>query len=1417
MNDPAAIQHASEMRSIRLHIDDGTPEQALKTLDERGAAQELVRQQYSGRYPFELVQNADDAARDKGLRGRARFVLTETALLVADNGSGFGERQIRAICSLARSSKGPGTSIGHKGLGFKSVGEISDRPQIISDLARFQFDSARIHTDLEAAFDGLPNGQRIPVYAFPYPLTPEEFSADSAVVDSLRAEGFSTIIRLPLNDGVDPDVVADHLARNLNARLLLFLPSIDHLELRGTSHDFRVDVVRDTSGDIEHVYMETEEGTEEWLVYRGVTAPPAESLAALGEEWSQLTEAKFAVAVPLESAESAPRPRNDETYPLHVYFPTEEDPGFRVAVHAEWVLTMDRRRISDTPEAAAYNDHLHTAVAEFIASTVAPDLVQRCDLSVESVRAVIPEDVGHLTGAAKTIEERWRDSLATVAFLPLATDHELGRPGEVRLLPQTIPDHAWAQRLSGLNGEVTLRADIEANWDVRAFVHEVNNECEMTDAEFLESLSKPTSDDAVGVYRFLLAWRENNWHLVEDLKKVACVFTTNGQLLAPSQQTIYFPRRDESLPDDLPVPIALLHDIEGQEDLLRDLGVRNFEWRDLINGYLIKILEREDADPRERQRAMSGLRAYQKARRDTAEVGLAVLGRVLLPARDAGATSVRLRPAAKIYFGQEWTGTAVLEQLYGPFGENEFLAVDLRGAPDELRDDLSFYRMLGVADHPRLTQVTGSHVLDSSSHPHRTANVALFNQWQNAVVTRRCPMNHDSQYQRLTLSFRLDRLEDLIDAGDPRRLFLLWNQLAQHWGPSYERGLLSTVRCDHRYHSIDPERTVDSLFAYTLRTRAWVPVERDGEPQIVCPSDAWFESSEPPLMIRARIPRISESMYRSRGGVALATELGLVDASYPGTDNLLKLLESIAKEADQSDAPRREIERAARWVQRTIEDSLGLEERPYPAPQSVRVLATHRGTSLFANQPPFADDPLLRDTWQHHMPILLADSDSGKLKKYLGLARLDDEISVDAEALNIQHGELRHHVMRRIDDAKPYIVALIGAENARLESRSIRSLRNLEVVVCDRLILRYRYKENEIERTDARCHIARHDTTDDDKRSRSAGKAYVEVDPSTNQADWFAVGGQLAQYLGAATHADAITMLLSIPATERNRMMVNRQISEDAVSEARTALDLAEDTGHSPTNILDAYLTHDDQREVPAGVDSLDSTVRSSTGEVRAVIGGTEPTLKDSITQGPAAGMLPGSDDIEPPPIDYSSVSVVDAQPAAVGGGRQEMRGRSTSFSIGAISSAPSIQNEAQKRLAGKRGEQFAYNIERERVQSMGLDPDQVIWQSKDDELAPFDIVSVDQDGNQIFIEVKSTVGSDPSDPFYISEAELLEASFHRNRYYIHRVTDVNTATPSITRWCNPIELIKNEQGRLLLSTAQMELGALASAPDSNS
>ena len=67
-----------------------------------------------------------------------------------------------------------------------------------------------------------------------------------------------------------------------------------------------------------------------------------------------------------------------------------------------------------------------------------------------------------------------------------------------------------------------------------------------------------------------------------------------------------------------------------------------------------------------------------------------------------------------------------------------------------------------------------------------------------------------------------------------------------------------------------------------------------------------------------------------------------------------------------------------------------------------------------------------------------------------------------------------------------------------------------------------------------------------------------------------------------------------------------------------------------------------------------------------------------------------------------------------------------------------------------------------------------------------------------MWIEVKATNGCDPAEPFYISHADLVEASYRRSRYYVYRVTDVDSASPTITRWADPRALTKEGKGRLL-------------------
>ncbi|BCY13458.1 sacsin N-terminal ATP-binding-like domain-containing protein [Actinoplanes sp. L3-i22] len=1392
--DQAARLRAEEFAAITAQVKESLHRSLFKSLDERGGAQELIRQQYSGRYPFELLQNANDAA----TAGRASFVLTDTALIVADDGLGFQDVQVEAICSLGRSSKGPGTAVGHKGLGFKSVGEITDRPQVVSTTTRFQFDGAWLRREIARLAGPLPAGQRLPVYAFPFPVDPADLGPDAPVIDELLGDGFRTVIRLPLREGVGRDTVASHLVTHLRPRLLLFLPGIDRLDLHGAGADFSAHVTRSAGGRVSL-------GDEEWLVHRHEAAPPRELLAPLGEAWAEIEVVRWSLAVPL-GADG--RPRTDELFPMHVYFPTEEEPGLHVMVHAEWVLGMDRRQLAATPEAVPYNRWLTARVAES-AGQLGTALVTGYD----AVTAVVPADSAPTPGAGEELRDGWREVLAGTAFLPVA-DGSLARPVEVGLLPESIPDAAVAHQIAGLDGSRALRPDLETAGPVRSFLTGSARVEAMTVKEFMTLLRPPSPETAARYYGFLADWRDqaSGRQFVGYLRELPCVLTVHGEVVAPAHEPVFFPRtRGDSLVSvDLPVPIAEVPGVEGVEALLKELGVRPFEWRELISSFLLRILADPSADPERREQAMAGLWAYHEVRRTGSESLVPALGTVLLPARTAAGDRVELRAGATMYFGADWTGSEDLEAIYGPFGEAEFLAAEAPGDSDQRHADREFYEMLGVRDHPRLDEAHGSYPVDSHRHPHRGA---MFHRWRvqpEVEKAERCPQSH-AYSQQLRYSYRLDRHEDLAASQEPLRLLALWRQLASRWGDVYEPAMTAVFHCTQSQHAGERDRQCDSLFAYTLRSQPWVPVARGSTSELVRPQDGWIDQHDLPRRIRERIPRIHHEMRQMKGGVAVASALHVTDAGRPRADDLLALLSGLAEEADDLGRVTRDVELAARWVQRTLDDVL-IDETPHADPASVRVLARHDGRLMFAAQPLFADEPLLKETWERHEPMLHADTGLGRLVRYLSLVRLDDVVTTVPEPF-VDHltEPVQRAVTERIEQAKPYLLALVRAENARAETMARNTLSRLRLVLCDDLILRYEYEGHAIERDDAVCYIAtrfeRHDA-----RPHRVGTVYLELDRETREPHWFPFGRQLAQHLDAPSLADAVTMVFTARKADLKSMMADRQIRPEDIDEAHELLGLPaeEEIGHILDNLVTptggwsapgSSPTPAPGSSPPAAADASSSPSPESAAALATGAASSAPAPV-STSYSASAEPAPAADPI--PPVDYGQVRLVEGTPGALA--EKPVTARHGGYG----GAAPSVQTDAENRRVGNRGEGIAYHVERERLRAAGRDPDLVVWESRINELSPYDLRSVDDDGRTIFIEVKSTRADDPGEPFYISGAELLQAAAHRDRYIVYRVTRTDTATPLITRIADPLGRINDGNGRLLLSKAQMTLAVTA-------
>ena len=104
----------------------------------------------------------------------------------------------------------------------------------------------------------------------------------------------------------------------------------------------------------------------------------------------------------------------------------------------------------------------------------------------------------------------------------------------------------------------------------------------------------------------------------------------------------------------------------------------------------------------------------------------------------------------------------------------------------------------------------------------------------------------------------------------------------------------------------------------------------------------------------------------------------------------------------------------------------------------------------------------------------------------------------------------------------------------------------------------------------------------------------------------------------------------------------------------------------------------------------------------------------------------------------------------------------------GGIGRLRSPDEQAADQAIGTRGEELVYRAELERVRALGYPEDRVIWTAKSDPLADHDILTVADDGGDMWLEVKSTTGRHGRFEWPRGEFEL--ALRERNRYVLCRV-----------------------------------------------
>lgn len=228
----------ASIRAANLNVYRASP---TRLREDVGSEAEITHD-YNGRLVYELLQNADDAmAGSTGHQDRISFRLTDHELWVANTGHPLTEVDVRGLTATGAGTKTATgerrrASIGHKGMGFKSVLELTDRPEVYSTTCAFGMDAARALPEVAAVMEAGGNRapDRVPIMRFPWvlDLPPPEWLR-------YRQEGFNTLFRFPFRAGLADD------RRALVADMLLSLPVTSILFLK---HLEQVDVEIDADG-----------------------------------------------------------------------------------------------------------------------------------------------------------------------------------------------------------------------------------------------------------------------------------------------------------------------------------------------------------------------------------------------------------------------------------------------------------------------------------------------------------------------------------------------------------------------------------------------------------------------------------------------------------------------------------------------------------------------------------------------------------------------------------------------------------------------------------------------------------------------------------------------------------------------------------------------------------------------------------------------------------------------------------------------------------------------------------------------------------------------------------------------------------------------------------------------------------------
>lgn len=420
LNDLLPLSSKTFDQIREFHFKPDATMTGLKLLRDKARNEKNLRELYRGRAFYELLQNADDCGAKV-----AFFFLTPEGMAFGHDGQWF---TVRNFINLADgwSDKDPKQCIGHKGLGFRSVLDITPSPHLtkVSDeeFLAIKFSWALNHNFIQSVIrensklnheyqEWIRHGERIcPVMYIPNNIKKTSLGHCSHILDHILTgkydHTFTTLFWFPSKDSsisssvlneIDPaTIISDIEGRSKLTRfmkeevttILPFLRSIKNVTLidrnETLSHiDLDCRIKDNDEGVVQlSATIEGQAKKTEFRQLRRTLRIPLEVKQAQGtpKAVKRLDEVGLTIAV--EIKQGKPIPKNDARF--HVYFPTNEKVGLGFVVHSDFYVAPDRTRLMegkynewllDQASEVAANEFLSMLLKEYRASDVFASII----------------------------------------------------------------------------------------------------------------------------------------------------------------------------------------------------------------------------------------------------------------------------------------------------------------------------------------------------------------------------------------------------------------------------------------------------------------------------------------------------------------------------------------------------------------------------------------------------------------------------------------------------------------------------------------------------------------------------------------------------------------------------------------------------------------------------------------------------------------------------------------------------------------------------------------------------------------------------------------------------------------------------------------------------------------------------------